>query len=337
MENEILIDKTPAPVIEIKGLVKKFNGFTAVAGIDLSIKEGEIFGLLGPNGAGKTTTLLMLATLLKPTAGSALVNGFDIVAKPSKVRKSIGIVFQGPSSDDLLTGYENLKLHAMLYGVPSSIRKQRINEALELVDLTNRRNDLVKKYSGGMRRRLELARGLLHHPKIIFMDEPTLGLDPNAREQIWAYIKKLSQVENVSIIITTHYMEEADLLCDRVAIVDHGKIVALDTPDSLKRKLGGDIVKIKMQNPDVTALKGMNFVKTVTVTDNIVLLTVEDAGKHLPEILKGIGAVESVEMRIPTLNDVFLHYAGREFRAEEESAEGDFWQRAMDYEAGGNK
>lgn len=324
-------------VIEVKGLVKRFDGFVAVAGIDFSIQEGEIFGLLGPNGAGKTTTLLMLATLLKPTTGTALVNNFDIVKSPSKVRKSIGIVFQGPSSDDLLTGYENLKLHAMLYGVPATVRQKRIQEALELVDLTGRKNDLVKKYSGGMRRRLELARGLLHHPKILFLDEPTLGLDPNAREQIWAYIKKLAQWEKVSIIITTHYMDEADILCNRIAIIDHGKIVALDSPDNLKRKMGGDILKLKMPNPDLASLKSMSFITKMTVLDNTVLLTVEEANKHLPEILKAIGAVESVEMRTPTLNDVFLHYAGREFLMEEESPEGGFWERAMDYQSGGGK
>lgn len=299
--------------------------------LNLKIKQGEVFGLLGPNGAGKTTTLMMLATLLKPSGGKALVNGYNVMSQAPEVRESIGIVFQEPSSDDLLTGYENLELHALMYGVPRSAVKERIKDALELVDLTDRKNDIVKKYSGGMRRRLEIARGLLHKPKVLFLDEPTLGLDPQTREHMWSYIDRLVKEEKVTIIITTHYMDEAEKLCDRVAIVDHGKIVVLDSPDKLKRVLGGDIIKMKIKKPNIKAVEKLKYVKLIDHKNNTVLLTVKDANLHLPEILKSIGKVESVELHSPTLNDVFLHYTGRDIR--EDSAEGGFWERAMNYRA----
>ena len=222
------------PVIKVENLTKKFNGFTAVDSINFEVNEGCVFGLLGPNGAGKTTTISMLSTLLLPTSGMASVNGFDVQRDPAMVRRSIGIVFQDPSSDDILTGRENLLLHCMLFDVPNAEIKSRIDWALKLVGLTEWANILLKKYSGGMRRRLELARGLLHKPKILFLDEPTLGLDPQARENIWQYIEDLVKNEKVSIILTTHYMEEADRLCDQVAIIDHGKIIVSGTPDKLK-------------------------------------------------------------------------------------------------------
>lgn len=312
--------------IETKNLTKKFNGLVAVDGINLKIKVGEVFGLLGPNGAGKTTTLLMLVTLTKPTSGTATVNGFDIIKQPDKVRNSIGIVFQDPSSDDILTGYENLKLHGMLYSMPEDLRERRIEEVLELVNLTDRRNHLVKTYSGGMRRRLEIARGLMHRPKILFLDEPTLGLDPQSRENIWEYIENLAKKEKMTIIITTHYMDEADKLCNRLSIIDIGKIVALDTPSRLKKIIGGDIVVMKAKNPNVEKVKRFNFVKKIETKDGILYLTVTNANKHLPKILQAIGRVESVEVRIPTLDDVFLHYTGKEIR--EGSPEGGWAQRA---------
>ena len=215
----------------------------AVDGLNLDIHENEIFGLLGSNGAGKTTIIHMLATLLKPTSGTAIVNGYDIIKESSKVRTSIGIVFQAPSSDDMLTGYENLKLSSLLYGVPRHSRENRIAEVLELVGLTERKDDRVKKYSGGMRRRLEIARGLIHKPKVIFLDEPTLGLDPSSRESMWKYIQQLVKEEKITIILTTHYMEEADMLCDRIGIINKGKIIALDTPSKLKSMIGSDIIK----------------------------------------------------------------------------------------------
>lgn len=316
-------------IIETKDLTKKYNGLTAVDKLSLKIEEGEIFGLLGPNGAGKSTTLLMLATLIKPTSGTATINGFDTVKEPGKVRKSIGIVFQDPSSDDILTGYENLKLHGMLYGMEPHLREKRIKEVLKLVDLTERKNDLVKKYSGGMRRRLEIARGLMHRPKVLFLDEPTLGLDPQSRGHIWSYIQKLSAEEHMSIIITTHYMEEADLLCNRLAIIDEGKIAALDTPANLKAIVGGDIVTMKIAAPNLEAVHKLEYVKKVETKNGLVLLTVTNASEHLPQILQTIGKVESVEVHSPTLDDVFLHYTGREIR--EESAEGGWMNRVINF------
>ncbi len=314
-------------VVETNNLVKKFGQLTAVNRISLKINEGEIFGLLGPNGAGKTTTLSMLATLQKPTSGNAFVGGHSIITEPLKVRKSIGMVFQEPSSDDELTGKDNLYLHALLYGVPKHLISGRIKEALELVDLTNRQNEMVRRYSGGMRRRLELARGLLHEPKILFLDEPTLGLDPQTRVHIWTYIKKLVKERKVTIIVTTHYMEEADELCDRVAIVDRGRIVALDAPAKLKRALGGDVIRLKVSNPNMAALKKLKFVKRIKKDGDFISLSVNDSGTHLQEILKKAGKVESVESRSPTLDDVFLHYTGREIRDTE--AEGGWFERMI--------
>lgn len=311
--------------VETSDLTKRFGDLLAVDSLNLQIEEGEIFGLLGPNGAGKTTTLSMLATLLKPTSGTGRVNGFDIKQQPSQVRRSIGIVFQDPSSDDILTGWENLYLHALMFGVPREERRERITRVLRLVDLEDRAHDIVKKYSGGMRRRLELARGLLHNPRILFLDEPTLGLDPQTREHIWEYIENLVKEERVTIIITTHYMDEADRLCDRVAIIDHGRIAALDKPSALKAKVGGEIIKLRTRSPRLESLKDLDYVIAVDQQGSTLLLTVKDASAHLQEILSLVGEVDSVEVRSPTLNDVFLHYTGREIR--EESGEGGMFER----------
>lgn len=314
-------------IIETKDLTKKFDKLLAVNKLSLRIKEGEIFGLLGPNGAGKTTTLSMLATLVPPTQGSAKVNGFDVIKEASKVRHSIGFVFQDPSSDDLLSGRENLYLHALMYGVEMKGINQKMDDVLRLVDLTDRQHERMKKYSGGMRRRLELARGLLHQPKILFLDEPTLGLDPQTRQHIWGYIKKLCEEKKVTIILTTHYMEEADQLCDRLAIIDRGKIVALDTPANLKKNLGGDVVRLKIKKPNVSAIKKLRYVKSAKSADGYLTLTVDDAGKHLQEILKKVGVVESVESRSPTLNDVFIKFTGKQIR--EQEGEGGFFERMI--------
>lgn len=314
---------TSAVVTE--GLRKEYGELVAVDSLDLGIEEGEIFGLLGPNGAGKTTTLSMLATLVKPTSGTGRVNGYDIIRQSAEVRRSIGIVFQDPSSDDILTGWENLYLHALMFGVPKEDRKKRIQYVLKLVDLEDRANDIVKKYSGGMRRRLELARGLLHNPRILFLDEPTLGLDPQTREHIWEYIENLVKSERVTVIITTHYMDEADRLCNRVAIIDHGKIIALDKPSALKTKVGGEIIKLRVRSPRLDLVKSLDFVLSADQSASTLLLTVKDASTHLQEILGKIGDVESVEVRTPTLNDVFLHYTGQEIR--EESGEGGVFER----------
>jgi ABC-2 type transport system ATP-binding protein len=306
---------------------------TAVDNLSLDICNNEVFGLLGQNGAGKTTIIHMLATLLRPTSGSASVNGFDIVNEPAKVRASIGIVFQAPSSDDMLTGYENLKLHALLYNVPRQIREKRISDVLELVGLTERRHDQVKKYSGGMRRRLEIARGILHKPKILFLDEPTLGLDPRSRESMWKYIQKLVQEEKITIILTTHYMEEADVLCDRIGIIDRGKIIALDTPSRLKEIVSGnDIIKLRLEKKDEDfdiLLKDLSFIHRIsTDVDGSIILSVEDASRNLPKILKKVNA-ESVEFSNRNLNDVFIHFTAQDTK---EQPEGGFMEKFARYD-----
>ena len=315
------------PIIETTDLRKAFGSLVAVSGLNLRVDEGEIFGLLGPNGAGKTTALLTLTTLIKPTSGTATINGFDIVREPGKVRQSIGIVFQDPSSDDTLTGYENLKVHGMLYGMPKKTREVRIREVLDLVELTNRKDDLVKKYSGGMRRRLEIARGLMHFPKVLFLDEPTLGLDPQSRDKIWEYVENLSTERRISVVLTTHYMEEADRLCGRLAIIDAGKVCALDTPANLKRVIGGDIVRLKIDEPHLEEIARLEFVRKIERKDGIVALTVINASERLPLLLQLIGKVDSVEVRSPTLDDVFLHFTGKAIR--EGSPEGGWAERMM--------
>lgn len=315
-------------IVEVNDLTKIYDGqIKAVDHVSFSIEDGEVFGLLGPNGAGKTTLLHMLATIVQPTEGTATVNGFDILREPDRVRGSIGIVFQDPSSDDLLTGYENLMLHAMMFGVPRKEWGERIENALKLVELTGRANDRVRKYSGGMRRRLELARGLLHEPKVLFLDEPTLGLDPQSRERIWEYIQGLVEEKGITVIITTHYMEEADRLCDRVAIIDFGRIVVMDDPSTLKHEIGDRILLKGMGDP-LPELNAMPFVKKYERADDWVELCVDDASRRLKVVLETFPSFEKVEIRPPTLNDVFLKYTGREIR-EGEAAEGGYIERIM--------
>ena len=320
-------------MIKIRGLTKKYGSHIAVDNLTLDINENEVFGLLGSNGAGKTTTIHMLATLLKPSSGSATVNGYDIVSQPSRVRSSIGIVFQAPSSDDMLTGYENLQLHSMLYSVPRNIRKQRIEEVLNLVGLTERMHDQVKTYSGGMRRRLEIARGLLHKPKVMFLDEPTLGLDPASRETMWKYIQRLVKEERMTVILTTHYMEEADILCNRIGIIDKGRIVALDTPKGLKAGLGGDVIRIKTQqhyyNNNSDKISQLDFVRKVEQNDGFLVVSVNNAKRDLPILLRHVEA-EMAEAASPTLNDVFIHLTGRNIK--EQEPEGGFAEKYAKYD-----
>ena len=320
-----------APAIETHDLTKRYGELVAVDRLNLAVERGEILGLLGPNGAGKTTVISMLSTILKPTEGTAKVNGFDILSDPDDVRKSIGIVFQEPSVNDELTGLENLQLHSMWYGVPKAIRHDRISDVLTLVGLEDRKNSLVKTYSGGMRRRLELARGLVHHPKVLFLDEPTLGLDPQTRDQIWKYIADLAQKEDMTIVLTTHYMEEAEELCDRIAIIDQGKIVVLDTVEALKKSIGGDFVCLKIARPDIAVFASLSYVKRAEIDDDMLVLTVENANEHLQEILDRAGKAEYIAIRPASLNDVFLHFTGREIRPE--TGEGGIFQRIMRAEA----
>ena len=311
-----------APVIETNELTRTFNGLTAVDKLNITVEAGEIFGLLGPNGAGKTTTINMLCTILKPTSGHAKVNGFDIVKEATQVRKSIGIVFQDPSIDDRLTGRENLYMHANLYGVPPGEQKKRIDEILKLVELEDRANDLLRTYSGGMRRRLELGRGLIHYPKVLFLDEPTVGLDPQTRDHIWKYIRELKKTHDTTIVLTTHYMDEADRLCDRIGIVDYGKLIALDTPTKLKETLEGDVITIKAANLEnlQTLLEKKMELKQHRIVENALEITVKQGNTLLPRIVdlatQNNVYIESIMLREPNLEDVFLHYTGRMIRAD---------------------
>jgi ABC-2 type transport system ATP-binding protein len=306
-------------IIEVRNLTKVFNrDIRAVDEINFQIKKGEIFGFLGPNGAGKTTTINMLCTLMRPTSGKGKVCKYDIVKDSKKVRKCIGLVFQDTTLDDRLTAKENLELHARLYDVPKDKRQKRINDILELVELSDRSNSIVKTFSGGMKRRLEIARGLIHYPKVLFLDEPTLGLDPQTRKHVWDYISKLKKEYGITIMMTTHYMEEADQLCDRIAIIDHGKIIALDKPKKLKDGLGGDTIIIDIQEKDVE--KAKKIFKNAKFFDSQVLLSVKNAGKEIKKVLEKakknkIDVIE-INIRKPTLNDVFLHLTGREIREE---------------------
>jgi ABC-2 type transport system ATP-binding protein len=313
--------------IATHNLTKEFNGLIAVDNINIKVKKGEIFGLLGPNGAGKTTTISMLCTILKPTSGSATVNGYDIIKQPDEVRKSIGIVFQDPSLDDRLTGRENLEMHAALYKVPKNVRRKRIEEVLELVELKDRADNLVRTYSGGMRRRLEIARGLIHYPKVLFLDEPTLGLDPQTREHVWEYIKELAKREKITIVLTTHYMEEADLLCDRIAIIDHGKIIACDSPSNLKNSLKGDSIILTVS--DTKDVKGV-FPNSKEF-DGKIILSVKNAEREITRILdktkKHKIKILEASIRKPSLNDVFLKLTGREIREEAASLKDHMKQR----------
>ncbi len=309
--------------IEVKNLSKHYGSLKAVDSVSLSIPQGTIFGLLGPNGAGKTTLISMLVTMRKPTKGKASVNGFDVVSEPGKVRKSLGIVFQDPSLDEELTARENLELHAAMYNVPKAELKERISAAMKLVALEEHLNSIVKTFSGGMKRRLEIARGLVHEPKILFLDEPTIGLDPQTRAGIWDYLKKLNKEKGTTIILTTHYMDEADSVCGEIAIIDHGEIIASGTPKQLKEKLGGDVISIKCVNAGncEKRLAKLKWVKSAVKHDGFISIRVANGPEKIPMVLhemeKEKVKVESVSLREPSLDDVFLHFTGRTIREEE--------------------
>jgi ABC-2 type transport system ATP-binding protein len=308
--------------LHIQNLTRRFNDLIAVDDISFDIDQGEIFGLLGPNGAGKTTTLSMLSTMLTPTSGSATINGIDIEKDPDGVRRAIGIVFQDQSLDEELTAWENMDFHGRLYRIPTETRHQRITELLTLVELNDRRDDIVKTFSGGMRRRLEIARGLLHHPSVLFLDEPTLGLDPQTRNLLWNYIAALAKEKGITIILTTHYMEEADRLCNRIAIIDHGRIIAIDTPENLKNGLGGDLITIRSPDPAaaVEALKEPWVVRVETHNDEVVV-SLKNADQFVSTIVTLLNQrqvpITSIAIHKPTLEDVFLSFTGKTIREQE--------------------
>ncbi len=305
-------------VIEASNIVKRFGELEAVKGVSFTVKEGEIFGFLGPNGAGKTTTINILCTLLKPTAGQAKVNGHDVIKERSQVRQSIGLVFQEPALDDYLTAEQNLRFHGYAYGVPRNVLEPRLKELLEMMELWDRRKGKISTYSGGMKRRLEIARGLLHHPRVLFLDEPTLGLDPQTRRRIWDYIHDLRKRENLAIFMTTHYMDEAEN-CDRIAIIDYGRTVALDTLEKLKDGVGGDVISIKTENNEeaVQLLEGQYKFKPV-IENGIVSFTVSHGEEFLPGFVSGFPLrLISIGLRRPTLEDVFLKLTGRNIREQE--------------------
>ena len=307
-------------VIQASGLVKRYGELEAVRGIDLEVHAGEIFGFLGPNGAGKSTTISILCTLLSPTAGTASVAGIDVVHDPAGVRQRIGLVFQDPSLDDQLTGRENLEFHAFIYSVPAAQRRQRIDEMLALLQLTDRASSQVKTYSGGMKRRLEIARGMLHQPQILFLDEPTLGLDPQTRQSIWAHLNELRSGKGITIFMTTHYMDEAEY-CDRIAIIDRGTIVAMGTPDELKAMVGGDVVTITSSQPDAAAREIEQLLGVTPLRENGTLrMEVPDGKAFVPRLVRELMApVDTVSLRRPSLDDVFLKLTGRAIRDEEAS------------------
>ncbi|MDE1870906.1 MAG: ATP-binding cassette domain-containing protein [Candidatus Micrarchaeota archaeon] len=308
--------------IIVKDLVKRFGNFTAVDDISFEVKEGEIFGLLGPNGAGKTTTISILSTIVSLTSGSATVNGSSVLRDKGGVRNMIGIVFQDPSLDDELTGRQNLDLHARLYGVKGQDKKDAIKRALALVELEDKADRQVKTYSGGMKRRLEIARGFIHNPKVLFLDEPTIGLDPQTRRKIWEYISQLNEREKITMILTTHYMEEADELCDRIAIMDHGRIIKLDTAERLKDSLGGDIIRIGSDKPKelVAVIKKSRLASSVKEFESNVEIATKNGSAAIPKIIKLAQAskisIDYTTLKRPTLEDVFISLTGREIREE---------------------
>ncbi len=312
--------------IEVENLTKRFDNrggaIVALDHISFNVENGEIFGMLGPNGSGKTTLIKTLTTLLKPTSGFARVAGFDVTKHKDSVRAAIGVVFQEPALDWRLTGRENLDFHARMYGMKRKEREERLEKVLKLVELEDKADLLVDKYSGGMKRRLELARGFMHHPGILFLDEPTLGLDTHTRRTIWNYIKELNREEGVTIVLTTHYMEEADYLCDRVGIMDHGKIIALDRPENLKNLIGSDLVSLELNNAgdadNIEVFKKLDFIRNMKVYHNYVILKMERADIRIPAIME-LAAREGIEIRAvnlrkPSLEDVFLHFTGRGIR-----------------------
>lgn len=314
-----------AEAIVVKNLVKRYDSFTALDHVDLSVAVGECFGSLGPNGAGKTTLIRILTGLLHPTEGEAIVAGEDVAKRPDAVRRAIGVVSQAMTTDLDLTGWENLDIYGKYYQVPEKERRDRIRELLERVGLTERADDLVAAYSGGMRRRLEIARGLIHRPKILFLDEPTIGLDPQSRRVVWDLLQQFRKNENLTIFLTTHYMDEADLLCDRIAIIDAGKILVMDSPENLKKKIpGSDILEISVDGAREglpAALQALPSVHKVVVEEGALRVYADQGAQAIPVLMEAIQKqglkVQSISLKQQTLEDVFIHYTGRSIRTED--------------------
>lgn len=322
--------------IVIKNLTKVFDSITAVDHINLSIKEGEIFGFLGPNGAGKTTAIKMLCTILNPTSGLAKVCGYDIVQEREEVRESIGIVFQDPAIDTFLTGRENLDFHARMYHMDGKIREKRIAEVLSLLNLEGRENFRIGDCSGGIQRRFEVARGFINQPKVLFLDEPTLGMDVQTRRTLWDYIDMLNKQEGITVILTTHYIEEADYLCHRVAIMDQGKIIAMDTSGKLKEVVGLNSISLQISQGEVDSLvnllKQLAWIKKIEATNGSVELTIDGAEERLPELIDFADDhefdISSINLHKPSLEDAFLYYTGKAIREEEGSIK-EIWKAMM--------
>jgi len=309
--------------IELKSLTKSFGDVIAVNDISLSVKNGEIFGFLGPNGAGKSTTIMILTTLLKPTSGQALLSGFDVMTNAKQVRQNIGYVQQETTVDEYLTGRENLLLQAKLNHIPKNEINERIDEILDLIELTDKQDKQVGTYSGGMRKRLDIAGGLLHRPKVLFLDEPTVGLDIQTRRKIWGYIKKIHDEFEMTIFLTTHYMEEADKLCDRIGIIDGGKIQVIDSPENMKKAMGNEVISIILEEEKnytsfLSELKKIEFVKKINEDGSKLILFASNGTEVIPKIFQISSELDikiiSISLTQPTLDDVFISYTGHEIR-----------------------
>ena len=312
--------------IETKSLTKSFGNLKAVDDISFKVEKGEIFGFLGPNGAGKSTTMMILTTLLKPTSGQALVSGFDVKTHPKQVRQKIGFVQQETTVDEYLTGRENLLLQARLNHIPKDLINERIDEVLELIELSDKQNNAVVTYSGGMRKRLDIAGGLLHRPKVLFLDEPTVGLDIQTRRKIWKYIKKIHEEFEMTIFLSTHYMEEADNLCDRIGIIDGGKIQVIDTPQNMKSAMGNEVISLTIENGDedsvfLSKLRTIELIKKINEDQNKITLFASKGTEVIPKIFQIASdlkiKISSISLTQPTLDDVFISYTGHEIRADE--------------------
>jgi ABC-2 type transport system ATP-binding protein len=315
--------------VSARGLARRYDEVVAVDGVDLDVEPGEVFGFLGPNGAGKSTTIKMLCTLVEPSAGTATVAGFDVVRQRGDVRRAIGLVFQDPTLDGYLTAEQNLRMHAELYGVPKAVLGDRMTDVLDMVGLADRRKSRVSTYSGGMKRRLEIARGLLHAPRVLFLDEPTVGLDPQTRASIWRYINELRRREDITIFMTTHYMDEAEY-CDRIAIIDQGRIVVTDTPEALKASVGKDRVQISTDDDDaaMAALRERFEVEPVLAEGQVTFAIAGGEG-FVPRLFAELGVpIRSVSVSRPSLDDVFMSYTGSTIR-DAEAGNNNQWVRMM--------